>query len=93
MGDPSYALDVYTGRIAQNWDDNIINDRMKAGKEVYLIVNKEVREELYKAHPTSIQTLADLQDYRITMITAKFLNPNTRPEVLYKMYLLKMTGL
>lgn len=83
-----HSLDFYSKRIVpwiQSPQD--INDRIQNG-EVWVFTNEEGKQnfEKEKLIPDSVITY---QDYKVTMLSFPFLNPDEREKMLKKKYLLR----
>ena len=87
MDDHCYSFDIYSGKIAHPWTADSINQKLIAGKPVFVLVNQSTHLALQTDTLWSSKTILKHDDYRVTIVTSRFLNPTTRSQVLDKMYL------
>ena len=82
----TWALDFYFGRPVEQ----VAPDRLKANAPLWLYATEEQRERLGKEGFRWDRELAADQ-FRISRLQGRFLNPATREKVLRKRYLLHLT--
>lgn len=86
-GKPSWSLDFYTGQITPKLDIIDAQDKLENGTWLFAYEAQKVKLEKQNIKWSELYTI---YHHRITRLTAKFLNPNTRDEILEKAYLLKI---
>lgn len=86
-GRPSWSLDFYTQQITPKLNIQNVLDTLDDGK--WLFVYESQKNQLEKQN-IKWSELYTIYHHRITRLTTKFLNPNTRDGTLEKAYLLKI---
>jgi len=79
-GSESWAFDFYTKRNTSRTDV----DKLKKGD--YFVIYKDALQSVNRKYKIVLQE----NDYRITRLSLKFLNPKTRPEQFDKIYLIQI---
>ncbi|MEN4759203.1 glycosyltransferase family 39 protein [Chryseobacterium sp. C39-AII1] len=79
-GSESWAFDFYTKRNTPRTDV----DKLKKGD--YFVIYKDALQSVSRKYKIILQE----NDYRITRLSLKFLNPKTRPEQFDKIYLIQI---
>lgn len=87
-GRPSWSLDFYTRRITPILDLGAENLK-KPEKEIWVFLYENQLSSL-KSRNITWQKKYDIDHYRITRLSASFLNPKTRESVLEKAYLIQL---
>jgi 4-amino-4-deoxy-L-arabinose transferase-like glycosyltransferase len=87
-----HALDFYNGDILESLasPEEAAQKAVERG-EIWVFTPKSGKEELENAG-LQLQTEGQFPDFHVSLLKPKFLNPDTRSEVLGDMYLLRVTG-
>ena len=85
--DHTWALDFYNRRPTPVFDPHT---DLEEGQEIWLYTNEKQKVDLFNQGWEWSEEL-EVDQFRITRLQARFLNPHSRKEVLRKHYLLKMT--
>lgn len=88
--DYSGSFDIGQGMIHKVLSAGEIDAKAQAGDKFYVFADNESAEVLRQDTLIKVETLFTADDYRITRLTPKFLNPSTRPSQLWKVHLLKI---
>ncbi len=83
----TWALDFYTRRPVPVFDPQA---DFEEGQEIWLYTNEKQKVDLFNQGWEWSEEL-EVDQFRITRLQARFLNPHSRKEVLRKRYLLKLT--
>jgi 4-amino-4-deoxy-L-arabinose transferase-like glycosyltransferase len=86
----TYSFNFYAGRTADVVIDEIIEHKLKKGKEVHVITADPYLQDLrsdFKVH-----TLYTFGSHSVTLLNMKFLDPATRAQTLKPIYLVKILG-
>jgi uncharacterized membrane protein len=88
----SHSLDFHLGTIVPvliNMEE--IMQKLKTKNGIYLIASGEERTKLLN-YPVQIKSEKEFESFRISRLSSLFLNPETRPQVVKKVYLLKLNA-
>lgn len=87
--EPPFSFDFYSGYIHPLLSAEQLTELTSQQEAVYMVVTPEQRDILSQ-QPLSIDTIATHRDYRVTEITATFLNPKTRESLLSELQLIRL---
>lgn len=92
LTDSSYSLDIYAGKVMRYCHsfDELLSAAESSDVEYVFVEENGYRDLSERGVPFDI--VYRVPDYRVTIITAKFLNPDARGELLKNVYLLRLTG-
>lgn len=88
-GDYSFSYDFYTAYQHPEVTREAVGNLLKGKKSVWLFTSAEGKSYL-ENHHFPITRVFENKDYRISILTPKFLNPATREKVLTTTYLIKL---
>ena len=86
----SHSLDFHLSTIVPMLEnDEELLAKLKQENEIFLISKIEEKKSLQKL-PIQIEAEEEFDSFRISLLSSRFLNPKTRPQVLQKVYLLRI---
>ncbi|MCY7409558.1 MAG: glycosyltransferase family 39 protein [Chitinophagales bacterium] len=85
----SYAFGFYAQRVMRNIGIEEIRKYKSEGKSIWVVGDEEVLKMAERNH-LKIQKIYFADDYHITTLTLKFLDPQSRPQTLRKIYLIQI---
>ena len=88
--DISHSLDFHLGTIVPALTNTKeIIEKLNSENEIFLIVPEEKKNTLL-SYPVQIKSEKEFDSFRISRLSSSFLNPQIRPQVVKKVYLLEL---
>jgi 4-amino-4-deoxy-L-arabinose transferase-like glycosyltransferase len=85
------AMDFYAGRVIAPLP-NLDSAKAALPQGPYIVYTDAEGVDNFHQLPAQLDTLASFPQFRINRLTLPFLNPNTRPSVVSRRYLLRVTA-
>lgn len=86
----SYSFNFYSERTVNHIFDEEIKERLREGKEVYVVTPDPFQQDL--RNDFKVHTMYMFGSHPVTQLTLDFLNPETRSQTLHHYYLIKILG-